>query len=162
MPVIFGRSGHFRPVSNSTIFDSAIFGSANFRSAVFGQFRYRLFSAIIVYLIWPVQPFIGLLPFLVIIDHRSFLTEYLTRTCVLHHVLDQKIWRPLFLIFVLLFSFGSSCQTISYFVSYNESENLKTSADPCKSCKRQLKRLKFELFVKRTEESDFLYCQFHF
>ena len=42
----------------------------------------------------------------------------------------------------VLFWFDSSCQTISYFVSYNESENLKTSADPCKSCKRQLKRLK--------------------
>ena len=88
--------------------------------------------------------FLGFLTYLVIFVHSRQNIPFDSNFCSKPRCLFKNMATPVFQFCTfVLYWFDSSCQTISYFVSYNESENLKTSADPCKSCKRQLKRLKF-------------------
>lgn len=133
---------------SSYLYMEPFFVVANFTANfVIGYFGYFCFFFKIIPTdnfepFWPIR-FLSFLTYLVIFIHGRQNIPFHSNFCSKPRCLFKNMATPVFQFCTfVLFWFDSSCQTISYFVSYNESENLKTSADPCKSCKRQLKRLK--------------------
>ena len=134
-------------------FELFVYGAVFRCRKLYGQFCHRLFRLFLFFFFkiiptdnfepfWPIR-FLSFLTYLVIFIHGRQNIPFHSNFCSKPRCLFKNMATPVFQFCTfVLFWFDSSCQTISYFVSYNESENLKTSADPCKSCKRQLKRLK--------------------